>query len=75
VVAVLEFEASMAGYRRLWRWAGQYEQRRWAVEGATGLGRHLAQWLVSRGEQVDDVASTATARVRELSRGAGARTT
>jgi transposase len=33
------------------------------------LGRHLAQWLVARGEQVDDVASTATAQVRELSRG------
>ena len=36
---------------------------------ARGLGRHLAQWLVARGEVVDDVASTATARVRELSRG------
>ena len=33
------------------------------------FGRHLAQWLVARGEGVDDVASTATARVRELSRG------
>jgi transposase len=39
------------------------------VENAHGLGRHLAQWLVARGERVDDVASTATARVRELSRG------
>jgi transposase len=33
------------------------------------LGRHLAQWLVARGELVVDVPSTATARVRELSRG------
>ena len=39
------------------------------MENARGLGRHLAQWLVARGERVDDVASTATARVRELSRG------
>ncbi|MST31665.1 hypothetical protein GHK86_02835 [Acidimicrobiaceae bacterium USS-CC1] len=69
VVAVIEIDASLAGYRRLWRWAGQFEERRWAVEGVRGLGRHLAQWLVARGEQVDDVASTATARVRELSRG------
>ena len=69
VLSVIEIDASLAGYRRLWRWAAQFEQRRWAVEGARGLGRHLAQWLVSRGEQVDDVASTATARVRELSRG------
>jgi len=39
------------------------------VENARGLGRHLAQWLVARGETVLDVQSTATARVRELSRG------
>ena len=39
------------------------------MENARGLGRHLAQWLVARGEQVEDVPSTATARVRELSRG------
>lgn len=69
VLAVIEIEASLAGYRRLWRWAARFEQRRWAVEGARGLGRHLAQWLVARGERVDDVASTATARLRELSRG------
>ena len=42
---------------------------RWAVENARGLGRHLAQWLVARGERVEDVASTATARVREVSCG------
>jgi transposase len=32
-------------------------------------GRHVAQWPAARGEQVDDVPCTATARVRELSRG------
>jgi transposase len=68
-IAALEVEASLAGYRRLLRWAGGFSERRWAVENARGLGRHLAQWLVARGEVVDDVPSTATARVRELSRG------
>src|SRR5688572_6198670 len=34
-----------------------------------GLGCHLAQWLLARGEAVEDVPCTATARVRELSRG------
>ena len=68
-VATLEVEASLNGYRRLLRWAGGFSERRWAVENARGLGRHLAQWLVTRGEIVDDVPSTATARVRELSRG------
>jgi transposase len=68
-LAALEVEASLAGYRRLLRWASGFSERRWAVENARGLGRHLAQWLVARGEAVDDVPSTATARVRELSRG------
>jgi hypothetical protein len=37
------------------------------------LGRHLASWLLARGEQVVDVpaTATATARVRQLSRGGG----
>ena len=68
-VAALEIEASLAGYRRLLKWAGSV--RRAALGGGehSGLGRHLAQWLLARGEVVEDVPSTATARVRELSRG------
>jgi transposase len=69
VQASLQVEASLAGYRQLLRWAARFAQRRWAVENAHGLGQHLAQWLVARGEQVEDVPCTATARVRELSRG------
>ncbi len=69
VLATLQIDASLAGYRRLLKWASGFEQRRWAVENARGLGRHLAQWLVAREEVVDDVPSIATARVRELSRG------
>jgi transposase len=68
-VAALQVEASLAGYRRLLKWAGGFGERRWAVENAHGLGCHLAQWLLARGEVVADVPSTATARVRELSRG------
>jgi transposase len=52
-------------------WARQFDERRWAVENAEGLGRHLSSWLLARGEQVVDVPSTATARVRQLSRGGG----
>lgn len=39
------------------------------MENAHGLGLHLAQWLVTCGEVVEPVPSTATARVRELLRG------
>lgn len=69
VFATMQIDASLVGYRQLLKWAGGFAERRWAVENARGLGRHLAQWLVARGEKVDDVPSTATARVRELSRG------
>lgn len=65
----LAIEANLAGYRRLLAWAKQWPQRTWAVENARGLGRHLAQWLLARGETVVDVPATATRRVRELSRG------
>ena len=68
-LASLEIDASLPGYRQLARWANGFAEHTWAVENARGLGRHLAQWLVARGERVDDVTSTATARVRELSRG------
>ena len=68
-VASLRVDASLVGYREPLRWSKQFPQRRWAVENPRGLGRHLAQWLVARDEVVLDVPSTATARVRELSRG------
>ncbi|MGW5383089.1 IS110 family transposase, partial [Nocardia sp. NPDC003963] len=65
----VRIEATLAEYRRLIAWARRWPQRRWAVENADGLGRHLARWLIARGETVLDVPTTATARVRELSRG------
>lgn len=70
-VASLRIEASLGEYRRMLAWARRWPQRRWAVENAEGLGRHLTSWLLARGEDVVDVPSTATARVRQLSRGGG----
>ncbi len=52
--ASLRIDASLVGYRELMRWAKQFPDRRWAVENARWLGRHLAQWLVARGEVVLD---------------------
>ncbi|MFE9312863.1 transposase [Streptomyces sp. NPDC006706] len=74
-VGTMRIEASLTDYRRLLAWAKRWPQRKWAVENANGLGRHLAQWLIARGESVVDVPAAATSRVRELSRGGGARTT
>ncbi|WP_280242269.1 IS110 family transposase [Nocardia abscessus] len=65
----IRIEATLAGYKRLIAWAKPWPQRRWAVENTEGLGRHLTRWLIGCGETVVDVPTTATARVRELSRG------
>jgi transposase len=68
-IETTRIEATLPEYRRLLAWAKRFPERCWAVENAWGLGRHLAQWLIAHGETVTDVPSTATARVRELSRG------
>jgi transposase len=68
-VGSLRIEASLAEYRRLIVWAKAWPDRTWAIENADGLGHHLALWLLARGEVVLDIPTTATARVRELSRG------
>ena len=70
-VESIRIEASLREYRRMLTWARQWPSRRWAIENAEGLGRHLASWLLARGEEVVDVPTTATARIRQLSRGGG----
>ena len=46
------------------RYVKQWPDRVWAVEGANGAGRPLAQRLVAAGEQVVDVPAKLAARVR-----------
>jgi transposase len=50
-------------------WAQGWPERIWAVEGAGGLGRLLAQQLVAAGERVVDVQPKVAARVRLLAAG------
>jgi transposase len=59
--------ASQAG--RLLAWAAAWPDRSWAVEGAGGLGRLLAQQLVAAGERVLDVPPKLASRVRLLQAG------
>jgi transposase len=63
------FPQNRAGLRSLERWAKRFPERRWAVENAGGLGRHLAQRLAAAGESVVDVPPKLSARVRVLSTG------
>ena len=54
--------------------AARWPERRWAIEGARGLGQLLAQQLVAAGEHVVDVPATLSARVRTLETGHGRKT-
>jgi len=65
------FPQDRAGLRRLEHWAKRFPERRWAVENAGGLGRHLAVRLAGSGECVVDVPPKLSARVRVLSSFAG----
>jgi transposase len=65
------FPANRKGLRTLQRWAKRFPKRRWAVEGAGGIGRPLAQKLLSAGERVVDVPPKLSSRVRVLSSFAG----
>ena len=63
------FPQNRAGLRALERWARRFPERRWAVENAGGLGRHLAVRLAAASESVVDVPPKLSARVRVLSSG------
>src|ERR671916_1072176 len=63
------FPQNRKGLRALERWAKRLPERRWAVENASGLGRHLAVRLAASGESVVDVPPKLSARVRVLSTG------
>jgi transposase len=55
-------------------WAAGWPVRRFAVEGAYGLGRPIAQQLAAVGEQVLDVPATLAARARLLNTGGSRKT-
>ena len=58
------FTTDQAGYSAMRRYAKTWPVRVWAVEGANGAGRPLAQRLLEAGEQVVDVPAKLAARVR-----------
>jgi transposase len=61
--------ACVAQAEKLVAWAEAWPERTWAVEGAQGLGRLLAQQLIAAGERVLDVQPKLAARVRLLEAG------
>jgi hypothetical protein len=68
------FPTDASGYRLLVRYARQWPNRVWAVEGANGIGRPLAQRLLAAGERVLDVPAKLAARARVFDTGQGRKT-
>jgi len=73
-VGALTLLAAPDAASSLLAWAASWPTRRWAIEGARGLGYHLAQQLAAAGEQVTDVNAKLAARARLLDRGHGRKT-
>lgn len=61
--------ATRVQVHQLLGWAEPFPTRRWAIEGADGLGFLLAQQLVAAGEHVVNVPATLAARTRLLGTG------
>jgi transposase len=74
LVAQIRVRADRNTHDRLLRFAAQWPERTWAVEGAKGLGHLVAQDLVTAGETVVDVPATLAARARLLQTGHGRKT-
>ena len=68
------FLTDTAGYKAMLAAGRKWAQRRWAVEGANGIGKHLAQRLIADGEVVVDVPAKLSARARVFSTGQGRKT-
>jgi transposase len=70
VLATGRFETTSSGYQLMTKFvSGQWRDRRWAVEGANGMGRPLSQRLLAQGETVLDVPAKLAARVRVFDTG------
>jgi transposase len=69
------FGTDTRSYHQLLEVARQWPERTWAVEGANGIGRPLAQRLLADGERVLDVPAKLAARARSSTPARAARPT
>jgi len=62
VLGTETFRVSGDGHRAMEAWALRFGPiTRWGIEGAGGLGRHTAMYLIGQGHDVRDVCPTRTA--------------
>ncbi len=62
------------GYQAMLAAGRKHKDRVWAVEGCSGIGRHVAQRLLADGETVLDVPAKLSARARVFATGQGRKT-
>jgi hypothetical protein len=74
VLAQGRYSTDSEGYQQMLAAGRQFPNRRWAIEGCAGIGRHIAQRLVADGEIVMDVPAKLSARVRVFDTGQGRKT-
>jgi transposase len=72
--ATERFRTDTRSYQQLLKVARQWPERIWAVGGANGIGRPLAQRLIANGERVLDVPAKLAARARVFDTGQGRKT-
>jgi transposase len=63
------FATDEPGYAAMLGAARRWPEHVWAVEGCSGMGRHVATRLLADGEQVVDVPPKLSVRVRVFSTG------
>jgi hypothetical protein len=61
-------------YAEMRRYADQWRDRVWAIEGCAGIGKHIAVRFLAVGEEVVDVPPKLSARARVLATGQGRKT-
>lgn len=74
VLASGRFGTDKAGYAQMLAAGRGFTDRRWAIEGCNGVGRHIAHRLVRDGETVLDVPAKLSAQVRVFATGNGRKT-
>ena len=68
------FGTDMAGYRSMLDYLKRWPDRVWAIEGCSGIGRHVALRLLADQQEVVDVPPKLSARARVFSTGQGRKT-
>jgi transposase len=68
------FNTDVAGFRAMRDYVRQWPQRVWAIEGCSGIRRHVATRVLAKDEDVVDVPPKLSARARVFATGQGRKT-